>query len=177
MRTSILLTCLILSLTATGCRRSDWRWPTSRKTVKPAPKPTTPTATTQPTKPPVVTPSQEVTQLRQETKTLRQRLGVLESENKKLRAANADVDKLRETLEKQTFTLKMQAEDIKILKSAAKQRDTAIIERDLYKTRCTQLEKEVENLTAQVVKLLKAITSAGIKIDPDKTPTTKPSGQ
>ena len=109
-----------------------------------------------------MTPQQEIAQLRRQIKTLRERLEVVENENAELRKSNKNVEELKKALEQQTFTTKMQAEDLKVLKTAA-------VERDLYKTRSERLQREVRDLNARIVNLLKKPASG-------KAPATKPAG-
>ncbi|MDP6544237.1 MAG: hypothetical protein QGH60_09620 [Phycisphaerae bacterium] len=164
MRTAVLITCLTACLTAAGCNRWEWKWPdrnpdAGTETKNPASRP----AVSQ------VTPQQEIAQLQRQIKTLRERMEVIEDENAKLRKTNQDVEKLRKDLKQQTFTARMQAEDLKILKIAA-------IERDLHKTRSERLKREVRDLNARIADLLKKLAEAGAAAGPGKAPTTKPAG-
>ena len=144
MRKSALVTFTIALLAAIGCDNQwDLKWPNQTKTsaaadssAKPAPKPAK-------VQPPLAknTPQQEIVQLQRQIKTLRQRLEVIENENGKLRQSYNSVAALRKELEKQTFTAKMQAEDLKALRTAA-------IERDLYKTRSERLQRQLTALKA-----------------------------
>ena len=166
MRTSVLLTCVAVCLAAAGCNnRWELKWP-NRNAANGDDKTKTPTS--QPAEP-GATPQQEIAQLRRQVKTLRERLEVIENENAELHKSNANVKELQKKLEQQTFTAKMQAEDLKVLKTAA-------IERDLYKTRSERLQKEARNLNARIVNLLKKLAAADVGADPGKTPATKPAG-
>ena len=162
--------CVAACLAATGCNNQwEWKWPNRRApTTRPKPNPSPKTPTSQPTEP-AVTPQQEIAQLRRQIKTLRERLDVIENENAKLRKSNESVTELQEALKKQTFTAEMQAEDLKILKTAA-------VERDLYKTRSERLQKDVGDLNARIINLLKKLAAADSGTDPGKTPATKPAG-
>ncbi len=79
-----------------------------------------------------------------------------------------NVKELQEAFEKQAFTAKMQAEDLKILKTAA-------VERDLYKTRSENLQKEVRSLNVRIINLLKKLAATDAGADPGKAPATKPA--
>jgi len=170
MRTSVLLTCVAACLIAAGCdNRWEWKWPDRQAAAGDAnAKTEAKTTTKQPAKP-EVTPQQEIAQLQRQVKTLRERLEVIENENAKLRKANEGVEELRKALKKQTFTAKMQAEDLKVLKTAA-------IERDLYKTRAERLQREARDLNARIINLLKKLAAADAGTDPGKSPATKPAG-
>ena len=160
--------CVAICLAATGCNpRWELKWP-DRHAAKGDGKTQTRTPTSRPVEP-GVTPQQEIAQLRRQIKTLRERLEVIENENAELRKSNANVKELRKALKQQTFIAKMQAEDLKILKTAA-------IERDLHKTRSEHLQKEVRDLNARIVKLLMKLAAADVGADPGKAPTTKPAG-
>ncbi len=162
--------CVAACLTTTGCNNQwEWKWP-DRHAVNDDKIKTTTTKipTSQPVEP-GVTPQQEIAQLRRQIKTLRERLDVIENENARLHKSNESVKKLQEDLKKQTFTAKMQAEDLKILKTAA-------IERDLYKTRSERLQRENGDLNARIINLLKKLAAADSGMDPGKVPATKPNG-
>ena len=160
--------CVAVCLVATGCQDQwEWKWPdqhaANSKTKSKIKIPTSQPADPGPT------PQQEIAQLRRQIKTLRERLEVIENENAKLRKSNENVKELQKTLEQQTFTAKMQAEDLKALRTAARERDS-------YKKRCDKLQKEVMDLTARIVSLLKTLAATATDANPDKTPTTKPTG-
>ena len=161
--------CVAVCLAATGCNRWELKWP-DRRAAKGDGK--TEKKTKTPTSPPVepgVTPQQEIAQLRRQIKMLRERLEVIENENAELRKSDTNVKELQKKLEQQTFTAEMQAGDLKILKTAA-------IERDLYKTRSENLQKENRDLNARIINLLKKLAAADSGTDPGKAPATKPAG-
>jgi len=163
MRTSVLITCLAACLSAAGCNnRWEFKWPDRHAAAGSDANGKTKTPTSPPPEP-KVTPRQEIARLERQVKTLRERLEVIEDENAKLRKANEGVEELRKALKQQTFTAKMQAEDLKILKTAA-------VERNLYKTRSERLQKEVKDLNARIADLLNKPTTPG------KAPATKPAG-
>ena len=85
---------------------------------------------------------------------------MIENENTKLRKDNTSVTKLKSDLKLQKLTSDMQAQDLKVLKAAA-------IERDFYKTKSEGLEKELKDLHARVAKLLERRAKAA---------TPKPAG-
>jgi|GEM_PF-6649590 len=170
MRTLATIACLAACLTATGCKnRWEWKWPRRNASVSENNgKTKTPPPTTQPVEP-EITPQQEIATLQRQIKTLRERLEVIEDENARLRKSNENVQELQKALKQQTFTVKMQAEDLKVLKTAA-------VERDLYKTRSERLQREVRNLKAQIANLLKKPDGNRAGTNPGKAPTTKPTG-
>ena len=168
MRTSVLITCLAACLAA-GCNNQwDFKWPNRRAAAGANGKEDIKTPTSRPVKT-EVTPLQEIAQLQRQIKTLRERLEVIEDENAKLRKTDDGVEELRKALKQQTFTAKMQAEDLKILKTAA-------VERDLYKTRSERLQRENGDLNARIINLLKKLAAADSGMDPGKVPATKPNG-
>jgi type II secretory pathway component HofQ len=169
MRISVLITCLVACLAAAGCNRWEWKWPNRRAAIGDAnAKEETKPPTSRPVEP-KMTPHQEIAQLQRQIKTLRERLEVIEDENAKLRKTDEGVEELRKALKQQTFTAKMQAEDLKILKTAA-------VERDLYKTRSERLQREVTGLKTRIVDLLKKLAGNDAGTDPGKAPATKPAG-
>jgi len=169
MRTSALITCLATCLAAVGCNRWEWKWPDQNAAAVDANgKEKIKTSTSRPVKT-EVTPQQEIAQLQRQIKTLRERLEVIEDENAKLRKTDKGVEELRKALKQQTFTAKMQAEDLKILKTAA-------VERDLYKTRSERLQREVTDLKTRIADLLKKPAGDDPGTDPGKAPATKPAG-
>jgi chromosome segregation ATPase len=146
------------------------KWP-DRKPAAGNAKTGTKTPTSRPAEPakPGITAQQEIAQLRRQIKTLRDRMEVIENENAELRKSNETVKELQKALKQQTFTAKMQAEDLKILRTAA-------VERDLYKTQSQRLQREVRSLNTRIVNLLKKLTKADVGADPVKAPATKPAG-
>jgi uncharacterized protein (DUF3084 family) len=135
------------------------KWP-GQQAATANPKPESPT---NPTPKTTLTPQQEIAQLQRQIKTLRARLDVIEDENAKLRESNKSVQDLQKELKRRTFTAKMQAEDLRILKTAA-------IERDLYKTRSERLQRELTALRAKIP------GGDNTGAAPVKTPATKPAG-
>jgi hypothetical protein len=172
MRTLILLTCVVTSLIASGCKnRWEMKWPgqKSSATTQPADGGAAKTSATRPVKTSAVTPQQEIDQLQRQVKTLRERLNFIEDENIKLRQSNKDVAELQIALKQQMFTAKMQADDLKVLKTAA-------IERDLYKTRSERLEREVKKLKITIAKLQGKPPPKDTDDIPEKAPAPKPAG-
>ncbi|MBT3202232.1 MAG: hypothetical protein HN350_20210 [Phycisphaerales bacterium] len=156
MRTLIIIMCAAAVFTSAGCD-NQWKmkWPgSSAATTQPAPGPTALVDQ------PELTPQQENAQLRRQISTLRDRLDMIENENTKLRKDNTSVTKLKSDLKLQKLTSDMQAQDLKVLKAAA-------IERDFYKTKSEGLEKELKDLHARVAKLLERRAKAA---------TPKPAG-
>ena len=175
MRTLILLICVVTSLTASGCKnRWEMKWPgrgKSAATTQPRENDKPKTATTQPSEPTAVTPQQEIAQLQRQIKTLRERLDFIEDENAKLRNSSKpdkSVEDLQKALKLQTFTAKMQAEDLKVLKTAA-------VERDLYKTRSERMERENADLKTRIANLTGKQSAENVEADPGKTPATQPA--
>jgi len=142
MRKIILLTCIVALSAPVGCRPQwDLKWPNpmAKANPKPAPKPAT--------EPPVGAAAKtdgaadrDIVQLQEQIRTLRQRLKLVEAENAELKRSNKPAATLRDELRKLTFTAKMQAEDLRVLKTAA-------IERDLYKTRCERLQRRLDRIS------------------------------
>jgi uncharacterized protein (DUF3084 family) len=170
MRTLIILTCVATCLAASGCKnRWNFKWPgrtDPTATTQPAGNATSPT--TQPARPAItstLTSQQEIAQLQRQNKTLRDRLDIIEDENAKLRDSNKTVVQLQDALKKLAFTAKMQSDDLKVLKTAA-------IERDLYKTRSERLQREAKALNARVAKMLQRRAAK----DPATAPATQPAG-
>ena len=166
MRTSVLLTCVAACLAAAGCNNGwELKWPRGRAAKDDG-------ETKAPTSKPAeagITPQQEIAQLRRQVKTLRERLEVIENENADLRQSNESVEELKKKLKLLTFTAKMQAEDLKALKIAAD-------ERDFHKTQSERLRREVRDLNARIVNLLKKLAATDAGADPGKAPATKPAG-
>jgi len=145
MQKPILLTCFVTLIAALGCENQmDWKWP-GRSSAAPSSSAAVPAPVA--AKPKTSTPSQstetagqsEASLLRLKIKVLSKRLETVEAENATLRENNKGIQTLRTELDKQAFTIKMQAEDLKVLRSAA-------VERDLYKTRSERLARQLAEL-------------------------------
>jgi len=172
MRTLVIITCAAACLIAVGCNNQwDLKWPTRSAAPE---KPEGGTTASPPADPgPMPTtgdPQQDIAQLQQQVRTLQLKVRSLEDENKKLRESNASTADLRKALEEKTFTAQMQAEDLKVLKTAA-------VERDFHKTRADRLERELRDLNARVARLLKNRGVGTPGTDPGKTSPIKPDGQ
>jgi hypothetical protein len=166
MQKTALLTCVLL-LAAAGCENKlEWKWPGRAKTPAAAPpaaaaapapdiaaktKPE-PKVATKISPPPATKTSgpQTVAQLKLQIRVLGKRIDALEAENRTLRQNNGGNRTLRAELEKQTFITNMQAEDLKVLRTAA-------MERDIYKAQLQRLEKQRAD-------------------ERPKAPTTRPAG-
>ena len=177
MRTLVLIVCAAGCITATGCKnRWEFKWPgrgATTATTRPSNDVKTKAAATQPTESSAVTPRQEIAQLQRQIKTLRERLDFLEDENAKLRNSNKpdkSLEEIQKALKEQTFIAKMQAEDLKILKTVA-------VERDLYKTRSERLEREAKVLNARIAKLEGKPEAKDTDAIREKAPATKPAGR
>ncbi len=154
---------MLVLAAATGCQNKlEWKWPGRAKTptpaaaavapdiaAKPTPEPKAAVKSSRPLATKTAAP-QGIAELKLQIKVLRQKLDTLEAENRTLRQNNAGVRTLRAELEKQTFITNMQAEDLKVLRNAA-------MERDVYKIQVQRLERR---LAAQK----------------PKAPTTRPAG-
>jgi len=171
MSRGVILTaiCLAAGLSATGCQDEwDLKWPELEMgNKKPAPLATDSAGPTEP----LLTPEEQVAKLRRQIETLRRRLETVENKNAELRKSDQGVEELRKKLQQQTFTAKMQAEDLKVLKMAA-------IERDTYRARLRHLERENKRLNARIAELLKGLTTAPAGgTSGGVIPTTKPAKQ
>lgn len=144
MRKLVLITCVSALLVGAGCDdRWVMEWP---RRIVPEPEGAAALPGDKPNLPSDITPEQKIAQLQRQIKTLRERLDVVEDENAELRTSSGNAKQLREQLKKQAFAIEMQKEDLKVLKTAA-------VERDLYKSRVERLEKEVKDLNAKIAQV------------------------
>jgi len=114
---------------------------------------------------PLIGPEENAAKLRKQVDALRRRVEALEEENTRLRKSQQGVEQLRHELQQHQFAAKMQAEDLKILKMAA-------IERDTFKARLQRLERENRKLNTRILELLRESAASG-----KGAPITKPKGQ
>jgi len=168
MRRGISAICLAVALGSAGCPDEwDLKWPelnmpkAGEKVSISADQPTD-------TGPPL-SPNEQLVKLQNQVRALRQQLEVAEKENAIYRKSDHGTEELRKQLEEQKFIVKMQAEDIKVLRMAA-------VERDTYKVRLDRMEKENRSLNARILTLMKRLAALERSSSGGTGPTTRPAG-